>query len=497
LVSLTSGGKKETNSHTLKGGEALKKLFLTALGAAVLICQAWTAQAKTEFELGGFIRLIAVWNTQQSITHTLAALSWRGNVLNANHGRFMVTASNSRFNFTIKGPELWGGKVVGFIEVDFEGIDSINAGTLGTSVNDSSYNQAKLRLRHAMFKIIWPQREILFGQYWSMNSEMIPDVAHTSGYCLYGSTLFRVPQVRYTQKFTDAWDASLAILASQNGRWGLNIDSTNPLEGETSETPMVEAKVRFEQDLYGKAAWYGKPRGFYVGLGAGYYRTRNNPATFVNTTATQTWRTLGQDNYNNLAAALTMTVNEMKYQDHWLFMIENFTPVIPTVTQNLAGSLGLAHQWWIGQGVSAWRLDLPSADRFYVFNGNVNNNAAAPGYDLSFLKRYGGWAQLQYYFTNEIFTNLNFGFEKAFGFNNARNINAPGGFLYGAPNGFDPINSTWRAGVSQWYRPVAAVKFGLQYSYMRTNYFQNTTVGSNTTNYGNNHSLMANAWYMF
>ena len=186
----------------------MKKLFLTVLATAVLICQALTAQAKTEFALGGFIRLIAVWNTQQSIPHTLAALSWRGNVLNANHGRFMVTASNSRFNFTIKGPELWGGKVVGFIEVDFEGIASTNASTLGPAVNDSSFNQAKLRLRHAMFKIIWPRREILFGQYWSMNSEMIPDVAHTSGYCLYGSTLFRVPQVRYTQKFTDAWDAS-------------------------------------------------------------------------------------------------------------------------------------------------------------------------------------------------------------------------------------------------------------------------------------------------
>jgi len=36
---------------------------------------------------------------------------------------------------------------------------------------DSSFNQAKLRLRHAMFKIDWPDREVLFGQYWSINSE--------------------------------------------------------------------------------------------------------------------------------------------------------------------------------------------------------------------------------------------------------------------------------------------------------------------------------------
>ena len=55
------------------------------------------------------------------------------------------------------------------------------------------------------------------------------------------------------------------------------------MEGETSETPMVEAKLRFEQDLYGKAGWYGKPRAFYVGLGAGYFRSRNQALSLSNT----------------------------------------------------------------------------------------------------------------------------------------------------------------------------------------------------------------------
>ncbi len=135
---------------------------------------------------------------------------------------------------------------------------------------------------------------------------------------------------------------------------------------------------------------------------------------------------------------------------------------------------------------------------------------------MTFIKRYGGWAQLQYYWTNEIYTNINFGFEKAFGFNNQRDaslaalIPTSNGFVYANPTGFDPINSSWRMGVTQWYRPVAAVKFALQYNYMRTNYFQstsNTRAGSIPTNANNqvgsrsfsgaNHSLMANAWYMF
>ena len=57
--------------------------------------------------------------------------------------------------------------------------------------------------------------------------------------------------------------------------------------------------------------------------------------------------------------------------------------------------------------------------------------------------------------------------------------------------------------MTQWYRPVSAVKFGLQYTFMQTNYFQYTTNGTfanpvtDSTNKGVNHSLMANAWYFF
>ena len=37
-----------------------------------------------------------------------------------NHGRLKFTAQGSRFNFTIKGPKLWGAQVTGFIEMDFD-----------------------------------------------------------------------------------------------------------------------------------------------------------------------------------------------------------------------------------------------------------------------------------------------------------------------------------------------------------------------------------------
>ena len=69
---------------------------------------------------------------------------------------------------------------------------------------------------------------MLFGQYWSINSELIPDTADSGAYCLYGATQLRIPQVRYTQKFTEYFDASIAIESPQNGRWGLNVNSCQP-----------------------------------------------------------------------------------------------------------------------------------------------------------------------------------------------------------------------------------------------------------------------------
>ena len=33
-----------------------------------------------------------------------------------------MTAQATRFNFTIKGPKLWGATTTGFIEMDFDGL---------------------------------------------------------------------------------------------------------------------------------------------------------------------------------------------------------------------------------------------------------------------------------------------------------------------------------------------------------------------------------------
>ena len=354
----------------------MKKILLIALLLAALIVPV-TAQAATEFAFGGYIRLDALWASQQSFSYAFSSFIPRNNggiainpatgffvpgaANNTNHGKFLMNANASRFNFTIKGPELWGGKVTGFFEVDFDGGAGSQPANNGNLTNNNSFSQAALRLRHAMFKINWPDKELLFGQYWDIMSELIPDVADSGAYCLYGATQLRVPQIRYTQMFTDSFNGSIEISEPSNGRWGLNANSFDPLEGETSEVPCISGKLRFEQDLYGKGAWYGKPRGFYVGLGGSYLRTYNQAG---NPYAAYT--TFGQNNFTAVPFVNNISVTN-KYTDHWLFLVENVTPIIPTTSKSLAGTLTLADQFWIGKGVSPWRLDLPGNDRYLNF----------------------------------------------------------------------------------------------------------------------------------
>ncbi|MGQ9688288.1 MAG: hypothetical protein ACUVXF_05810, partial [Desulfobaccales bacterium] len=47
------------------------------------------------------------------------------------------------------------------------------------------------------------------------------------------------------------------------------------------------------------------------------------------------------------------------------------------------------------------------------------------------------------------------------------------------------------------YSPSKALKFGLCYSYVRTDYFQITTVGSRQSGVGENHSIRFAGWFFF
>ncbi len=100
----------------------MKKFIVFAVVIALLVPAA--AFAKAEFSLGGFIKLDALWDSNNAVGKNINGLAARNNNGGANHGRMKFTAQGSRFNLTIKGPKLWGAQVTGFLEMDFDAAEN-------------------------------------------------------------------------------------------------------------------------------------------------------------------------------------------------------------------------------------------------------------------------------------------------------------------------------------------------------------------------------------
>ena len=134
------------------------------------------------------------------------------------------------------------------------------------------------RLRHAMFRFNWPTSELLFGQYWSMFCEYYAESAEDGPLQMTGTPTARNAQVRFTQKFSDFTlaasisDPNQATLTTVANTYNANINN-----GQSTETPQVQAKVSYAHDFWGKAAYYGKPTPFTIQFVGGWQRNVVRP----------------------------------------------------------------------------------------------------------------------------------------------------------------------------------------------------------------------------
>lgn len=455
-----------------------RTFFILALVVALALPTA--AMAAAEFSLGGFIKLDAFWDSTQEgkNMNTLIVrnnnMTGAGALTNWHHGRLKFTSQGSRFNFTIKGPKLWGATTTGFIEIDF---DPVEQGIANAAVNSShSYS---LRLRHAMFRMNWPETELLMGQYWSMFSQWFPELLQDGPMMLTGTATARLAQIRLTQKFAGSWQVAALVGEATpitNGQvYPTAAGFVDSGGAESTEAPQVQAQVQFAQDLYGKAAWYGKPTPFTAQITAGWQR---------GITQAQGWglNTTGENGYGAAAG-----VTGHQYHDPWIVMGSLFIPVIPTHSANLAGTASLQTSWWIGQGAEAFGFVTFGSQ---VFRWSGLNVAGQNVYEVNLMSRFGGQVQAQYYFTNQWFVTGAWGFSKAFG---VGAFETNGWAPNNKQNAFfgDAANYHHEFDLALWYRPIQAFKFGLQYAYARTNYFQNVASPTNgvTTNLGEAHRV--------
>lgn len=483
----------------------MKKIILIALAAAVMFCVPLTAFGATEFTLGGYIKMETIWDTTQVNKNLLQFLP-RTNDPNFNHGRLKFTAENTRMNFTIKGPEIWGAKTTAFIEWDFDnhGNEYIFAGNPGGGW--ASPHKARLGLRHAIFKMNWTDTEVMLGQYWSLLTEEVPETANFGACTTAGQPFLREPQIRVSQAFdvgTGKMTASLALSEATNGLWGLAINGTqaanNPYTGESSEVPKVTGRLKYDIDLWGKAAFWGAPRPLSMRVGGAWWRERFRPFGLTAITAAQ-GQTFGQNQYNINQFISQVT---QQYMDHWMVEGSVFIPVIPTTTKDLSGTASLLTQWFVGAGLDGFFEDFPGTASYLVSGGGTGANFANRFLgNRELMKRFGGYVQAQYYFTNQIFMNLVYGMNRAYGVDMNRWIgDTTGTALLGGGN--DPVKLNQQAYATVWYQPIKALKFGLEYTFVRTDYFQRTTINGVGNNLGTisangvNHRMMACGFLFF
>ena len=102
---------------------------------------------------------------------------------------------------------------------------------------------------------------------------------------------------------------------------------------------------------------------------------------------------------------------------------------------------------------------------------------ASLNYEAQLLKKFGGFVEGQYYFNNQWFFNAVYAVSKAYGVSRVRPGTFPGASplcqwhqWHGVGHGDNP-QTIQQAAVTLWYRPIQAIKFGLQYEYAAATYY--------------------------
>jgi hypothetical protein len=542
----------------------MKKFFLlTCLGALALLAlpAAGEAAKAGDFDFGGFIKLETFWDSTQ-MGKSLQTAVMRRNAAQPNRvGRLRMTPQGTRPWFVIRGPEVFGAKTQGYIEFDF------NA---DGDTRQSASNAFRPRMRHAWFRMDWPGGwQLLFGQYWGVFSNFYPECINDGPYMNHGHPTQRIPQVRLTYKtgpwrfsglvgvnYDPAGDNVVGVYNTLIGSQAASVNTNAALWGQNSNFPQFQAEVAYEKDLWGKAAFRGRPRPFVVNVGGGVTSINYQGGSLAGaaTWGGVPWRPVGApgtgDQYTPIglgtAASPRLVVNNQTLTP-WVVQATMFIPILVTKTNNLKNTASLTVQFQIGQGQSFIGNGRDADNTWFRYDspGNRWNPGAAWAggaqapitqellYRRHLTKKYGGYIQGQYYLTNQWYVSYTYGFAKPYGVTRSRNGALASGPLGSGITGLDAANldgyeyatvtdqtRMWQEHqINLFFSPIKAFLFGVGYSFMQTDYFQITSsspvtfvaaggvapnFGAPTANSsyratrtGQNHSIRFGAWFYY
>jgi hypothetical protein len=469
-----------------------------------------------DWELVGYTKLEAWWSSSQT-NKNLSGPVLRSNSAAANEfGRFNMTAQSSRFGLKVNGPEILGAKTQGYIEIDFDPSQD------GRQSASDSFSP---RMRHAWFRLDWPGGwQLLMGQYWGVFCDFYPETVQDGPLQFHGMATQRIPQIRLTYS-TGPWKFA-GLVASPYDPSGDNVTTAfnvlpgsqttgvagQALWGQNSAFPQFQGQVIYEKDLYGKAAFAGRPRGFVADFGAGLQHL-----TYLG--GQMNARTWGDDHYT--AIPFLSLQKDTQTLTPWVVQGTLFIPVLVTHNNNLAGTASLTIQAHIGQGFSFFGEGTDGDNSFFKFDSvGFIASQTAPGVFTEFLNykrrltpKYGGYIQGQYYFDNHWYVSVVYGFDKSYGLTRDRNaflqsFGVNNGYTYATIN--DQSQFTQEICATLFYTPIKNLKFGVAYSFLETYWPQiqdnisgtgtastGTGVTGRTTRTGQVHTVMFAGWFFF
>lgn len=349
-----------------KGGTMKKFLILVALLLIPSVCVAGTATSRWDLTVGGFIKAEFGYSDQQRAQNNI--IPYREAVsgydsYGAKYGTYFSSAIETRFNFLIKGPDVWGMKTQAFLEADF-----YNAALSGWSDDawKRTYTLGNLRLRHANIRLDGPNASYLIGQ-----ASQIFGTAYGTGQTLLILTNWmgattpvgggRMPQINV--EFAPTKEMKLLVGAFINDNI---LASTGTTSGDvdfyTMGTPYVQARMTYTTDKLGKIG--GDQFTFIL---AGFYGKDRR----VCTTAT------GACALPNPGAAYTTLYTDRL--DSWGLSANLFVPVIPAKKEDKTGSVGFS--------IFAFAMQNPG-------DQGIPGNIFSGGSQTPYRRPDGSWASL-------------------------------------------------------------------------------------------------------
>ena len=520
-------------------------LFIAVMLALPAMSYAGSATSRWDLTIGGMVKVDYFYATQssnQDITYAERQASGINTSSRDKYGATSWGVGESRLNFLVKGPDTWGAKTSAFIEGDFRSLTS-NSVSAATRNNVEDYGL--FNLRHAFMKFDWPTFSVVAGQTWSVPGNQ-------PCFCLLGvneigsfNKGILVPQIYATWQATKVFSITGGIMSpySINSWPGGSIGSGPTIDDgfQRSNMPLFFTEVLYKTDACGKIG----PWMLQFGLGGIYGQEKPisspafGPVGDINTGAT----------YANTVTSGSGPANSVQYWsyngynsstvDMWMVTFKSFIPIIPEKAPGkLAHSLGLAVSAFTGQdmrtyaGAPPCKLANYSYDRSaYAFPPGAGGYGLYNGSTLgaSYLGNLvpanyvapvttGGWAQLQWYWTDTLWSGFYYGQSKT-NLSNMRKGNQydprTGIAITGTGTLAGPVGS--QAAISPGameraeeyhvnlvYDPNPAIRLGIEWSQYNNHYARNlyniavvNGIPSGLTTNGNVQSWRFSAQYFF